>query len=256
MKTRALWLVALGCLTGAAAPAADLPTVRAAVYDFTDPADYEGHLVGRRAAEAVHTALAATEVWGLVERAALLRACAAEGVEAPFGAGYLQMFGRRLDASLAVVGLVQTCAINTERGTAQVTVVAELIEAIGGEGLGSFRGVGSAARGADETVTLDEVLDRALTEAAGNLVVTLTAFNAWSTAVSARMGEDQVLLQPLADPRIAMGEKAIVCRRGPQAWTLVAVIEVQRADDTSVRARIVSQLSPPQPNDVAVCVAR
>lgn len=255
MRSTLAWPVALLCLCGGA-QSADLPAVRVAVYDFAEPGDYGGHLVGRRAAEAVQVALAATGAWELVDRGALLRACAAEGAEAPFGVGYLQMFGRRLDASLALAGLTETCAVNPGQGTAQVTLVAELIEAIGGEGLGLFRGVGSSSRGAEEAVTLDEVLDRALTEAAGNLVVHLTSFNAWSTTVTARMGEDQVLMQPRAEPQVALGEKAIVCRRGPEAWTLVAVVEVQRADETSVRARIVSQLSAPQPHDVAVCVAR
>lgn len=251
-----LWLVAMGSLTGQGAPAVDLPVVRVAVYDFTDPSGYRGHLVGRRSAEAVQAALAGSGVWELVERSALLRQCAAEKVEPPFGVGYLQMFGRRLDASLAVAGLVESCAVNPARGTAQVTLSAELVEAIGGETLGSFRGVASASRGADEGAALDQVLDRALTEAAGNLVAELVSFNGWHTSVSARMGEDQVLLQPLAAGTMAVGEKAIVCRREPQAWVLVAVIEVQRVDELGARARVVSQLSPLQPQDVAVCVAR
>jgi len=259
MKRRARWLMACAaaaCAGGALAQEADAPAVRVAVYDFIEPNDYQGHLVGRRAAEAVQFALAERGAWELVERGALLRECAAEGVSAPFGVGYLQMFGRRLNASLAVPGLVQACAVNPQRGTAQVTLVCELIEAIGGEGLGSFRGVGSARREPEETVALDVVLDRALTEAAANAVDAMMAFDAWTTTVMARLGDDQALLQPLGEDRIKPGDKAIVCRREPRAWVLVAVVEVLRSDNTTVRTRIVSELSTPQANDVAVCVGR
>ncbi|MCD6361596.1 MAG: hypothetical protein J7M38_12135, partial [Armatimonadetes bacterium] len=138
----------------------------------------------------------------------------------------------------------------------QVTLVCELIEAIGGESLGSFKAVGSSARGRDEVVTLEEIVDRALIEAAGNMAEKLTSFNAWSTTVMARLAEDQVMLQPLEDVEIEVPEKAIVCRRTPEGWRLIAVVEVRQANANSIHARVVSGLSAPQPNDVVVCVAR
>ena len=260
MRT-AHWLLVAVCAAGWCTQAAvaqpdQTPTVRVAVYDFTEPDDYEGHLVGRRAAEGTQVALAAAGLWDLVERPVLLHECAAENLTAPFGVGYLQMLGRKLNASLAVTGLVQTCAVNPDRGTAQVTLKCELIEAIGGEGLGWFSGVGSAKRGDGEAATVEEIVDRALIEAAGNVAASLMSMNQWATSVMARMDNGQLMMQPVAEPRIAAGEKAIVCRLAPDGWRLIAVIEVQRADDTSVRARVVSQLSDPQTNDVAVAVAR
>ena len=252
-----IW-AALIVITGwaAQAQAPEVPVVRAAVYDFSDAPGCAGRLIGRRVAEALNTALIQRGQWEMADRPSLLRECAAQGVEPPFGVGYLQMFGRRLEAPLAIAGLVQNCVLNERRGAAQVTLVCELTETVDGNGLRSFKGVGSAAMAQGETEPLDVIVDRALVEAAGDLAVALSGFDAWTTTVMATLEDGQVLLNAPAGRRVQVGEKLAIYRREADAWALVGFVEIARGDEMVLHTRMVSTSIPPQINDLCIAVAR
>ena len=165
-------LVALVALALSGGPAcaqsgAQGPRPRASVFDFTEPAGWPARLVGWRAAEALHAALTEADRWDLADRAVIVKACAEQGLEPPLGVGYLQMLWDRLGTPLAVTGLVEVCEVNPVRRVAQVTLVAELAETGGGASLRSVRGVAAAPAARDEVVALDQLVDRALAQAAG-----------------------------------------------------------------------------------------
>ena len=93
------WIIGAALVAAASCCAADapeLPAPRVAVFDFTEPAERPGRLIGRRAADAVFAALGEAARWRTVDRAAVLLACADEGLAPPFAVGHLQMLGERL----------------------------------------------------------------------------------------------------------------------------------------------------------------
>ncbi len=261
MRTVSAWLtvmlVAAGGATGAQAQTADAPEVYAAVYDFAEPSGYGGRMIGLRAAEALHSALAEAGPWRLIKRPDLLRQCASEDVRAPFGVGYLQMFGRRLNAPLAVCGLVQNLVVNATRGSAQVTLVGELIETSDGNSLASVRAVGSALRDGDATVALDELIARALVEATGDLALALSAFDAWTTTVVTGLSPTSAMLNTPADTDVQPGTKLLVFRPAGGGWSIVAAAQALRGDKNTIRVKILTEAAEAlKPGDVAVAVAR
>lgn len=201
----AIGALALAAFAAHAQTGAEVPRPRAAVFDFTDPAGWPGRLVGWRAAEAVQAALAAADHWDLADRGVIVRACADQGLEPPFGIGYLQMLGDRLGTPLAVSGMVEVCEVNPARRVAQVTLVAELVETGSGAGLRSVRGVASASA-RDEVLTLDQLVDRALVQAAGDLVRALTNFEPTSATVVTTLPDRRVVLDAPERPGLRPGD--------------------------------------------------
>ena len=216
-----LALLSLGLLPACCAQDApsDLVPV-AAVFPLADPADLPGRMIGRRAADAVWAGLRAEAPWELADAAWLLRMCESEGVRAPFAVGHLQMIGQRMRAPLAVAGLAENCRLNPERGTAQVTLLVELVETFGGSSLATARGVASATREPGEP--LDAALDRALTEAALDVARQLVSFDAASAIVVTTLPDGRVLMDGPAEPRIKEGSKLLIFR-GVEAIGAVAV---------------------------------
>ncbi len=241
----------------AEAQEAEPPAVYAAVYDFVAPGRYEGHMIGRRLGEALHASLASEAPWTLVPRNDLLRQCATEGVSAPVGVGYLQMFGRRLNAPLAVTGMVQNLVVNQERGTVQVTLVAELLETIDGNSLTSVSAVGSASREGDATMAMDEILDKAFMEAVGDLGSALSAFDPWVTTVLTGMNAQKAILNAPADTEVQTGTKLLVFRQAGGGWSIVGALQVTRGSKDTIRAKMLTTSEDPlRTGDVAVAVAR
>jgi len=229
------WVIAAALAAAAScygADAPELPVPRAAVFDFTEPAEWPGRLIGRRAADAVFAALRESVRWRTVDRAAVLLACADEGLVPPFAVGHLQMLGERLGAPLAVAGLVQVCEVNAERRSAQVTLIAELVETLGGSSLASVRGVASA-RAEDEPLALAQVVDRALAEAAGDLVRALTNFEPAGGQVVTTLPDGRVVLDVPAEPEVRPGDTLLVLRGGEAAGAL----KVESVNLTVVHAR-------------------
>ena len=229
------WLIGAALVAAASGCGADepaLPAPRVAVLDFTEPAQRPGRLIGRRAADAVFAALGASGRWRTVDRAAVLLACADEGLAPPFAVGHLQMLGDRMRAPLAVAGLVQVCEVNAGRRTAQVTLIAELVESLGGSSLASVRCVASARAG-DEPLALGQLLDRALGEAAGDLVRALTNFEPTGGQVVTTLPDGRVVLDVPEQPGVRPGDGLLVFRgREP-----VGALKVETVTLTVTHAR-------------------
>lgn len=249
-------LAAIAAVSICYAQVQETPTVRVAVYDYTGPRQYEGHMVGRRAGEAVHALMLVERRWEMVNRAALLRLCAAEEASAPFALGYLQMFGDKLEAPLAVCGFVQNCMVNPERGSAQVTLVSELIETMEGTSLQSITTVASSERAGGQTLALDEVIDQALTQAAEDLVAAIYNFEPLAAPVMADVTEGKVLLDAGAKAGLAPGAKMLAYRRAGDDWVVVAALLVESVTEDLAHARVTAQREAIRPNDRAVLVAR
>ena len=232
------------------------PTVRVAVYDFVEPDGYRTHLVGRRAAETVCLLLSERGRWEVVSRPALLRQCAVEGAVAPYAIAYVQMFGHRLQAPLALCGAVRSCVVNPARGTVQVTLVGELIETLDGGGLQSVTTVGSSARGRGETVALDELVDRAIAEAAADLVAALHNFDPVTAPVMADVTEGKLILDAGRKVGLTPRAKMLAYRRQGENWSFVAVLQVQSVMEDLAHATLLASDEGIRPNDVAVLVAR
>ncbi|MEA3403236.1 MAG: hypothetical protein U9R79_18480 [Armatimonadota bacterium] len=231
----------------------DVRRPRAAVYDFTDSGDWPGRLVGRRAADAVHAELAEAAPWELVDRGLVLRLCESEGLQPPFGVGYLQMLGERSRSPLAVTGLVRTCTVNERRGVAQVTVLAELIETIGGSSLASVRGVASARRKPGEVAAIGQVVDRALGEAAGDIVRSLTRFDPTQAPVVTVLPDGRVVIDGPEEPALRPGDVLLLYRG--ENGSAVGAVRVESVSLTVVHARPLTGYEP-QAGDRGVLVAR
>ncbi|MGI5816683.1 MAG: hypothetical protein ACOX9R_01155 [Armatimonadota bacterium] len=249
---RATCVLALVVVVAAVAAAEDgpqLPATRVAVFPLTDPVDLPDRMIGRRAGDALHVALAAHETWELVDSGWLLRLCEVEGARAPFAVGYLQMLGQSARAPLAVAGTVEVCQINSVRGIAQVTLVVELVETLGGERLASARGVASAKRAEGEAI--DQVIDRALTEAAADAARDLTSFDPMMAIVIARLPDGRVMMDGPQEPRIREGSKLLVFR----GERVVGTVEVKTSRLTVLHAEPITGDDFRQ-GDRAVLVAR
>lgn len=234
---------------------AEQPQPQAAVFSFLDPADDPGRMVGRRAADAVFAVLSDEGPWELVSRGTVERLCEAAGVQPPFAVGYLQMLGQQTAAPLAVTGIVEICEVNSQRGTAQVTLLVELVETMDGASLASHRGIGSARRGADEAAPIDEIVDRALTEAALDAVRKLTTFDAASAMVAAMLPDGRVLLDGPEEPPLRVGSKLLIYRRSGAGHDVVGAVEVRESRLTVVHAAPLAGEDFRQ-GDIAVLVAR
>jgi len=232
------------------------PIVQVAVYDFIEPGGYAGHMIGRRAAEALYGLMLAQRRWEVVDREVLLRQCAAEHVAPPYAVGYLQMFGHRLDAPLALCGAVQNCIVNPQRGSAQVTLVGELTETMDGNSLQSITTVGSYVRGRGETIPLDEVVDRALTQAAEDLAAAFCNFDPVTAPVMADVAERKLLLDAGTKAGLTPRAKMLAYRQAANGWSLIAVLQVESLTEDIAHARVVAQKEDVRPNDRAVLIAR
>ncbi|MGC9316956.1 MAG: hypothetical protein ACP5KN_02835 [Armatimonadota bacterium] len=232
---RAAAALALMALCALAWADDDVRRPRAAVYDFNDSGRWQGRLIGRRAGDAVHAELAKAAPWELVDRGLVLRLCEAEGLQPPFGVGYLQMLGERCRAPLAVTGLVQTCTVNERRGVAQVTVQAELVETIGGGRLASVRGVASARRKAEEVAAIGQVVDRALVEAAADIARSLTSFDPAAAPVVTSLPDGRVVLDGPEEPALRAGDVLLLYRGEDDS--AVGALRVESVRLTVVHAR-------------------
>lgn len=212
------------------------PRPRAVVFDFTEPDGWPGRMVGRRAAEAVHAALAEADRWDLADRAVVVKACADEGLEPPYGVGYLQMLGARLGTPLAVTGLVEVCEVNPTRRAAQVTLVAELVETGEGASLRSVRGVAAAQAARGEAVTLDELVDRALAQAAADVAQALANFEPAEGRIVTTLPDGRVVLDAPERPGMRPGDVLLVFAGERSA----GLLRVQSMTLTVVHARVVS----------------
>ena len=232
----AIGALALAAFAAHAQAGAEVPRPRAAVFDFTDPAGWPGRLVGWRAAEAVHAALAEAGRWGLADRAVVVKACADEDLEPPYGVGYLQMLGARLGTPLAVTGLVEVCEVNPRRRAAQVTLVAELVETGEGASLRSVRGVAAAQAAHGEAVTLDELVDRALAQAAADVAQALANFEPAEGRIVTTLPDGRVVLDAPERPGMRPGDVLLVFAGERSA----GLLRVQSMTLTVVHARVVS----------------
>jgi hypothetical protein len=237
---RCLSLVALVAIAWSGVPAVgaeQLPEPRAAVFGFMEPVASQGRMIGRRAADAVFVALADEAPWRLVERAEVERLSEAAGTSAPFAVAYIQMIGHQCSAELAVTGVVEVCEVNAQRGTAQVTLLVELVETLDGASLASHRGIGSAQRPAGEVATIDEIVDHALSEAARDVVRRLTRFDAASAMVAAAMPDGRIMLDGPEEPALRVGSKLLVLRRMGDEHAVVGALTVLESRLTVVYAR-------------------
>lgn len=238
LRRVALMMLAALAFEGAAA-AQDAPKFappRVAVFPFMDPLDYPDRMLGRRASDAVWAALQEQSMWEIVDAGWLLRLCEAEGVQAPFAVGYLQMLGgHRASAPLAITGAVQAFKLNRERGVAQVTVEVQLVETIEGTRLASSRGVASAKR--EEGEVLGHAIDRALSEAGADAVRELTSIDPLVATVAATLPDGRVMMDGPWDPEIKPGSKLLIYRAGPTGREAAGAVEVLTSRSTVLHAR-------------------
>lgn len=249
-------VIALICLGATGLASADDPGAivpRVAVFEFAEPDESSNRMVGRRAADATWLALHSEGVWELVESEWLRRTCEEAQASPPFGLGYLQMLGDRVRAALAIAGQVQVCELDVERGTAQVTLTAELIETLGGESLAAYRGVASSRREPGEM--LDHALDRALTEAAANLARSFASFHPAAAIVLATLPDGRVMLDGPAEPAVQPGAKLLVYRASRAGTVVSGSLEVKTSQLSVLHAVQLSGEKPVQ-GDRAVVVAR
>lgn len=219
-----------------AALADDLPQPRVAVFSFLDPLEQPGRMIGRRAADAVFGWLEEEGPWQVVSRGAVDRLCEDADARPPFAVGYLQMIGHQADAALAVTGVVEVCEVNAQRGTAQVTLLVELSETMDVASLASVRGIGSAQR-ADAVAPIDAIIDRALAEAALDVVRKLTTFDAASAMVAASLPDGRVMLDGPEEPPLATGSRLLVYRRIGGGHEMVGALSVREVRGSIAHAR-------------------
>ncbi len=254
VRTPALLLAGLLTLLSAGICIADdeVPRVRVAVYDHTNGTEWEGRLIGRRGGDAVHAALAATGHWELVDRGRVIRMCESEGLQPPYGVGYLQMLGERMSAALSVTGLVRTLEVNARRGVAQVTLQADVVENIGGQTIASARGVSAVRRAEGEIVPMEVIVDRALNEAAAEIARSLTNLPAVNAPVVSVLPDGRLVIDGPDDEPLHKGDVLLIYRDGRMP---VGAARVERVSLTVIHAEPLAGADF-MTNDRAVLVAR
>ncbi len=260
-KSAALWMLLTAIIMlGLASASTDADETgeswpRAAVFNLLDDGNYPDRLIGRRAADAVFVALIEEAPWELVSRTRLQRLCEAEAARAPFAIAYLQMLGHRVRAPLALTGVVEVCEVNKGRGTAQVTLLVELLETLEGATLASKRGVGSARRSDDEVAPIDQIVDRALSDAARDAVRKLTTFHQGTAMVAATLPDGRVMLDGPDEPALEVGSKLLVYRGADPRREMIGALEVKESRLTVIHAQPLAGEEFRQ-GDRAVVVAR
>jgi len=249
-----LSLLALAVWADEAAPTGPKP--RAAVFAFHDLGAYKGHALGQRAAARVQTELRETGRFVLIARADVRRECTALDLRPPFPVGYQQQILARLGADLAITGVVQNCTLDARNSAANVTLIAELTEAIGGEQVAIVKAVGAAHAERNNPVPADELAEEALAAAGKQLARSLTAGPLITGKVVAHIaGDERVTLEADAPGSFVAGMRALIFRRKDDgAWELGAVASIESVQKPRATGKLLSAKGQLKEGDVAVGV--
>ena len=237
-------------------PAPTGPQPRAAVFAFNDLGAYRGHALGQRAAARVQTELRNTGRFALIARADVRRECAALDLRPPFAVGNQQQVMARVGADVAVTGVVQNCALDAHNATANVTLIGELTEAIGGEQIAVVKAVGAAHAEHKSPVPADELVEEALAAAGKQLAQSLTAGPLITGKVVAHIaGDERVTLEADAPGSFVAGMRALIFRRKDDGgWELGAVASIESVQKPRATGKLLSAKGQLKEGDVAVGV--
>jgi len=230
--------------------------VPVAVFDFNNLCTYRGHMLGRRAADALHVALADAQRWRLVPRRDIRLQCRKLSLKPPFAVGYLQQVAHLVGAHLAISGTVTDCRLDAE-GWAVVALSTEMIDIVSGEAAASFAVTGRARHRAGQPA--DITVDHALAQAGAQAAEKLLDFAALYISVQGRSGRDVVFLKSDANGRLVPGLRLLVYRTGADGHPVgepVALIRVENVGPRHAECRVVAATDIITVKDVAVAVGR
>ncbi len=251
------FIVAVGSMSLAAGDTAgERIRPRLAVMQFHDYSEYQGHLLGRRTADALYVALQSTGRWRLIEPAAVRQACEDMDLRPPFAVGYQQALGHRVNADVIVTGRVEGVRISPAEGTVTVNLILDFIDRICGQSIMALQVSGSSRRGDGGPRPTDIIVSEALADACGRIVAITETVPACAAEVVAATG-NQLTLQPRTDVPLTAGDRLLLYRaRGDEqsGAKLVAVLMVRRADAARVTATVLDRISDIYTGDLAVCV--
>jgi len=229
---------------------------RLAAMQFHDYSAYRGHLLGRRAADALYVALEATGRWRLLEPSAVRQACADMHLTPPFAVGYQQALGYRLNADVIVTGRVEGVRISPAEGTVTINLVLDFVDRVCGQSIMPLQISGSSRRADGGPRPTDIIVSEALADACSRIVAIVQTVPACAAKVVDTSGT-QLTLEPLTEVPLTGGDRLLLYRAngdeqaGPK---LVALLMVKRAEAGRITATVLDRIGDIYTGDVAVCV--
>lgn len=228
---------------------------RLAVLELHNRSDYRGHMIGRRAADALYVALRTEGRWDLLERTEVRRACRDMDLEPPFAVGYQQALGHRLGADVILTGHVEEVRISAGDGTVTVGLTVDFADRICGQSIMPLRVSGSARRadaGPRPTdATVSEALDRACQQVAA-MTRTVPKYAAQVESVSA----NELSLEAGRGALVSVEDRLLLYRLTTEQVSarLVGVLMVRRVEGIRAQATILGKAEDIYTGDIAVCV--
>ncbi len=228
-----------------------------AILNFNDLTDYEGHMLSRRAADALFVALSEAGDWELVEGRLVRGLCRELALEPPFGVGHLQQVAHLTGAHLVISGIVNECRIHDAEGGVAVSVSVETVDLVSGDAVASFAAKGRAARQLGQPT--DVVVERALVAAAQQAAERLLDFPPVRAGIQARSGREMVVLDEGRKAGVVPGLRLLVYRASQDREPVgepIAVIRTHSVAAERAECRVLATRDIISVEDVAVAVGR
>lgn len=227
------------------------PLVSLAVLPFGNLSEYRGRLLDRRAAAAVSAE--APAAWGPVDLATVLQAIEDLNAPAPLETADVQRVCARLQAAVAVTGVVREVRIHAQG--AEVTIMMDVIEPLSGEVIGRAPGVGKFS--SREALPVEARVEQALALAARSAWTALgppPTVVGWAAATPI---EGHVALR-LAD-KVRLTLKAVVLLLPPEgspAAPPLAAAVVESLTPGIAQAKLIGEREPVPAGAVALAIGR
>jgi hypothetical protein len=228
---------------------------RIAVLELHNHSDYQGHMMGRRAAEALQIALESIGRWELIERAQVRQQCREMDLQPPFAVGYQQALAHRLGADMTITGFIEQVRISPGDGTVIIRLALDIVDRICGQSVASLQTQGSARRVETNPRPTDAIVSMALAATcrqAADIAGTVPVYSAVVADVSA----GTVSLGSVQPTPAIIGDRLLLYRRTtePVGHRLVGVLMVKAVQRERVQAAVMGKAGDLYTGDTAVCV--
>ncbi len=231
----------------------------AIVLEFQNLSAYQGHLLGRRAADQLAVELGATGAWRIIDRAQTRRAMQQRGLQAPYAVGLMQELAHALGAEMIFTGAIQKLAINPKTGSVRLTILVEAFDQISGQSALATVQTAEAVRQEKKPQPTDVLVDDALASALA-VAAKVASANAGKIMTVTDPGDGKtVCLSKPAQERLQPGGRLLLYRpiiEGEERMPgkLIALLLLTECGPDGCQARVLARAGDIHTDDIAVSI--
>jgi len=231
----------------------------AIVMDFQNISAYQGHLLGRRAADQLALELGATGAWRIIDRAQTRRAIQQRGWQAPYAVGLMQELAHALGAEIIFTGTIQKLEISPKTGLLRLALLVEAIDQISGQSALATIQAAEVPRQEKKPQPTDVLVDHALA-AALSAAAKIAAKNVGQILTVMDPGDGKtVRLSKPAQESLQPGGRLLLYRPLPEGeermpGKLIALLLLTECGPAGCQARVLARAGDIHTDDIAVSI--